>query len=103
MERFEKQISEEWTITGEFSENMSDSESIASCTVTARDKDGVDASAAVLYPATKAIVNQGVDIMVFGGEVAKEPYIITFKCVTDYPVAQPHKWEIDVKMRVKDN
>lgn len=102
MERFEKQISEEFTITGEFSENMSDSETIVSCTVTARDRYDVDSTALVLYPDTKTIVNQGVDIMVFAGEVAKEPYIITFKCVTDFPVVQPHKWEIDVKMRVKD-
>jgi len=98
MERFTKQVSEEFTITGEFSENMSDAETITAQAVVARDKNGDDVSAIVLDQSTVQVVNQGVEVKVRAGEVASEPYVITFTCTTDYP----HKWEIDVKMRVKD-
>ncbi len=99
MERFTKQLSESFTITGDFSENMSDAETLEDIVAIARDKDGNDATNDILDLATLVVVNQGIDVMVQGGTVALEPYVITFMCTTSHP----HDWEIDVKMRVKDN
>ena len=101
LESFTKQNYEEFVIAGNFNENMEVGELITSQTMSARDKDNNDVTSTVIDGTT--VVNDGdgrVQGLIKAGDEALAPYVVTFKCVTDsIPV---HKWEIDVKMKVKE-
>ena len=97
--RCEKSSYEIFTISTDFSKNFVPLETIASQTVTATTKGGVDATATVTNQAT--LVNDGgskVSIVVRAGSTADSPYTIKFRCVT----STGHKWEHDVQLKVKD-
>lgn len=103
IEKFSKQSYEEFTIAADFSNNMETGEVIASQVVVAIDSAGTDVSTIVLDQAT--VANNGehqVQVLVRAGEetAGVSPYKITFKCVTD--TVPEHKWELDVKMVVKE-
>jgi len=98
MEEFSKQSGEAWTIAGDFSENMESTESIASHTVTCVDDNGEDATSTIL--SDDAVRGQRVEVFVQDGSDAVTPYIITFRIVTNTTPA--HKWELDVKMVIKE-
>lgn len=99
MEKFTKQIYEEFTIAGDFSKNMETGETIATQTVVAVNNVGADATNDVLD--TGSISNDGttkVLVLVRAGTEALSPYKITFKAVTSVD----HKWEVDVQMKIKE-
>jgi hypothetical protein len=99
MERVQKQPYEEFPISVNFNRNFTDGEAIVSQTVTAYDKDGVDASAQVTHQSTITNDEAGnVIVTVLGGEEAKSPYKISVRCVT----TTGNKWEHDVQLRVRD-
>lgn len=98
MEQFEKQSYEEFTITADFSKNMETGETIADQSVLAFDKDGADASSIVTDQGTVAASGQTVKVLIQAGEQALAPYKITFRCTT----SSGHKWELDVKMKVRE-
>ena len=82
MDLFSKQIWEEITITGEFKDVMSDSETLeATSTVTAMDKNGDDVSATVL--GVVGINAQNITVLTKAGTEALSPYKITFKAITN--------------------
>ena len=97
MDLFSKQIWEEITITGEFENVMSSSETLeATSTVAAEDKNGIDATATVL--GAKTVNAQNITILTKAGTEAKSPYKITFKAITN----SNNKWELDVAMHIKE-
>jgi hypothetical protein len=99
MDKVQKQPYEEFPISVNFNRNFTDGEAIVSQTVTAYDKDGIDASAQVTNQST--ITNDGaggVIVTIIGGEEARSPYKISFRCVT----TTDNKWEHDVQLRVRD-
>lgn len=98
--RFEKQSYEEFTIAGDFVNNLSTGEGIASQTVAAEDKDGEDVSDTVLDQDSIASSGTQVSVLVQGGAEASSPYKITMKCVTDSTPA--HKWEMEIIMSIKE-
>ena len=103
IEKFTKQSYEEFTIAADFSNNMETGESIVSESVSAIDAAGTDVSAVILEQAT--VQNDGaqqVHVLVRAGEETAgiSPYKITFYCETD--LVPEHKWELDVRMVVKE-
>jgi hypothetical protein len=98
IEKFTKQSYEQFYIAGNFSLNLGDGETIDDETVTAVDKTGADATATVLTAGTDTIVDGKVRVQVTGGSQALSPYRIRFIIETSLT----NKWEIDVKMRVKE-
>jgi len=103
IEKFTKQSYEEFTIAADFSENMRDGEVIVLQTVSAVDAAGDDVSTTILDQDT--IANDGahqVQVLVMAGEETAgiSPYKITFYCETDN--VPEHKWELDVRMVVKE-
>lgn len=98
MEQFEKQPYEEFTITADFSKNMETGETITEQFVIAFDKDGLDASSIVTDQGTVIASGQTVKTLVQAGDQALSPYKLTFRCTT----SNGHKWELDVKMKVRE-
>lgn len=100
MESFGKQPYEAFVIAGDYKDVLESTESLilGSSAVSAMDKDGVDASADVLVDATKTVDGPLLKMRCKAGTMAKQPYKITFRTVTD----QNNKWEIDVRMRIKE-
>ena len=103
IEKFSKQAYEEFTISADFSPNMEDGEVVVFQTVSAINAAGDDVSAEILDQAT--VDNDGaqqVQVLVRAGEETAgiSPYKITFYCETDN--VPEHKWELDVKMIVKE-
>jgi hypothetical protein len=107
MEQFEKQSREIFPIWGSILNVQDPDETIilATSTVTATDKDGKDAGE-ILNQSTK-ILNDDPDgsyndnllgIKVRGGSSEFSPYYITFLMWT----SASNRWEVDVKMKVKD-
>ena len=101
IEKFTKQHYEEFTIAADFSNNMGDTEVIIVQIVSAVDFEGTDATDLVLNTGT--IQNNGaqkVTVLVRDGLESNSPYKITFYCETNtFPV---HKWELDVRMVIKE-
>jgi hypothetical protein len=112
LEEFEKQSFEEFTIDGDFSDVLIDTnEEIdggAANDVKAWDKDGNEATSIVLDVGTLSVVdstesgktNAALRVLVKAGEQAKSKYKITFYGITNTTPA--HKWEIDLKMKIKE-
>lgn len=98
MDSFEKQSYEQFTITGDFSSNMEAGETITDQSVEAVDKDGGDVAVTVTDQASVAANDTQVSVLVRAGLQASSPYKITFKCTT----SAGHRWELDVKMKVKE-
>lgn len=103
IEKFTKQSYEEFTIAADFSNNMEDGVIINTQSVTAVDAAGTDVSDVVLDQTT--VDNDGaqkVTVLVRAGEETAgiSPYKITFYCVTN--TSPVHKWELDVRMIVKE-
>lgn len=103
IEKFTKQSYEEFTIAADFSNNMDPNEIIVSESVSAIDTAGTDVSDIILDQST--VDNDGahqVHVLVRAGEETAgiSPYKITFYCETDN--VPEHKWELDVKMIVKE-
>lgn len=92
-----KQPYEVFGVTVNFSRNMTKSESVAVGTVTAVDKDKVDATATIISGnpswGTKTVVATIMD-----GDEDKSPYKLTFRCETN----TGNKWEDEVILWVKD-
>ena len=107
IESFTKQNYEQFFIAGDLVNVLETGESIvlADTTITAINSDGDDATTEVLQPATKALddspnggTNNMVKIRVQEGAEADSFYKITFRIPTD----QDNKWEIDIKMKIKE-
>ena len=103
IEKFSKQSYEAFTIAADFSNNMEDGEVITNRTVSAIDAAGTDVSTEILDQTT--VASDGahqVFVLVRDGEETAgiSPYKITFYCETDTSPA--HKWELDVRMVVKE-
>ncbi len=97
--KFTKQISEEFPIEIDFSNNMATGEVIVSETITAIDAAGDDATADILSnPQNDGA--QAALVQVKAGTEALSPYKITFKVVTD--ASSTNKWEYDVLMKIKE-
>jgi len=99
--QFTKQTYEEFVIEADFSANLITGEIINSQFVSAKDKDGTDVTSTILDINTLA--NDGaskVSILVRAGSVSASPYKITLRCITNHAI--PHKWEMDITMRVKE-
>jgi len=97
MDTFHKQIYEEFEITGDFSNVMTTDETLeAASDVEACDKDDADAAAEIL--GATDIQAQSIKVIVKSGTEIKSPYKITFKAVT----SSGNKWELDVKMALKE-
>jgi F0F1-type ATP synthase epsilon subunit len=100
LESFEKQISEEFTISAGFT-NVAITGEIAvlsGSTVTAVDTNGTDATADVLYAASKSVSGKTLKIKVKAGTEALSPYKITFKIAT----SEGNLYEKDVLMYIKE-
>ena len=100
LESFEKQISEEFTISGGISDVAITGETVilAGSSVSATDKDGTDASSAVLYGSNISVSTTFLKVKVKAGTVALSPYKITFKMVT----SEDNLYEKDVLMYIKE-
>jgi hypothetical protein len=107
LESFEKQNYEEFFIGGDYVDVLESGEalSLAPSTVIAEDKDGNDVTSTVLEASTKALddsedggTNNVLKIRCRAGVEASSPYKITFKGETTLA----NKWEIDVKMKIKE-
>jgi len=100
LDNFTKQSYESFIISANFENNMTTGETLtlASCSVSATDKDGVDASSTVLDSTSKAVSGTKLQIRVKDGAEAGSPYKITFKAVTSLS----NKWEKDVQMTITE-
>lgn len=98
MESTEKQPWEEFTLEADFSLNMQSDETLSNPTVTAVDKNGTDVSTTFLDTNTVQASGQSVFCLIRGGTEDVQPYIVTFRAETSVN----HKWELDVKIKVKD-
>lgn len=99
MEKFKKQPYEEFIIGADFSANFDTGTTVSSQVVSATDKNGLDATATVTDQGT--VSNDGasvVNVLVRGGDPLLQPYKITFRIVDSVS----NKWELDVKMEVKE-
>ena len=112
LESFNKQSYEQFTVVADFYTVLTEGETLSSTigdhNVKAWDKNGVDVSSTVLDSGSLAVVSSPTDgtlqaalqILVKAGSQDLSPYKITFYAVT---TASPvHKWELDVKMKVKE-
>jgi len=97
LSRFYKQISEEFPIGADFSENMESTETISSQTISAVDTAGADATADILENPTNDGAQMAL-IKVKAGTEALSPYKITFKVTTSLG----YKWELDVEMQINE-
>jgi len=100
IEEFEKQPYEEFFVAGDYSTVLDDDETLvlAQCVVSAVDKGGTDASSAVLDLPTMDVDGPYLKVRCRAGDPSLSKYKITFRCVT----SEGNKWEIDVKMKVKE-
>jgi len=101
LDNFTKQSYESFIISANFEKNMTPGETLtlASCSVSATDKDGVDASSTVLDSTSKAVSGTKLQIRVKdGAEAGGSPYKITFKAVTSLS----NKWEKDVQITITE-
>lgn len=108
VESFTKQSYESFYVAADLEDVLETDEiiDIDTSTVTALKSDGsTDATDIILQPTTKALddspdggTNNMVKIRVQDGVEADSPYKITFKMVTSLG----NKWEVDVKMKVKE-
>lgn len=98
MEKFIKQIYEEFTITTDFSKNMATDETIINQSVSVIDYANVDVTTVITDQSTIAAVGQTVQILVRAGDESGTPYKITFRCET----SEGHKWELDIQMKIKE-
>lgn len=100
LDNFSKQSYESFVVSANFENNMESSEDLvlASCSVTATDSDGADASSTVLEDGSIQVSGQALQIRVKAGAEANSPYKITFKAVTDLD----NKWEKDVQMTISE-
>jgi hypothetical protein len=107
LESFSKQSYEEFYIGGDYIDVLESGEelNLTNCTVVAEDAAGDDATATVLDAGTMALddsedggTNNVLKIRCRAGAEANSPYKITFKAETTLV----NKWEIDVKMKVKE-
>ncbi len=107
LESFSKQNYEEFYIGGDYVDVLESGEelSLSPCTIVAEDAAGVDKSSTVLDTATKALddsesggTNNVLKVRCKAGSEGDSPYKITFKGETTLG----NKWEIDVKMKLKE-
>lgn len=100
MDKVEKQGYESFKIDSDFVNVLVEDESIilANSSVIAVDKDGVDASSEVLDVSTLAVFGSKLVVRVRAGDEAHSPYKITFYAQTDLL----NKWEIDVRLRIRE-
>jgi len=107
IESFTKQNYEQFFIAGDLVNVLEDDEGIDldNTTITAIDSEGEDATSDVLQAGTKALddspdggTNNMVKIRVQAGIEALSSYKITFRIPTD----QDNKWEIDVRLKIKE-
>ena len=94
---FTKQSYEDFPISADFSKDMATGETLISQTITAIDNAGDDATASILSTPTNDGATQAL-IRVFAGTEALSPYKVTFRVVTSIG----NKWELDIKMKVKE-
>ncbi len=94
---FTKQPYEEFPISVDFSENMATDETVLTQTITAMDKDGVNASADVLSTQENDGAFEAL-VQVVAGTEALSPYKVTFRVLT----SEGNKWEHDVNMKIKE-
>lgn len=111
LEYTQKQNYEEYFIAGDFVDVITTTGEalvLATSTVSAIDKNGVDATAEVLDTATKALdtspdslsgfTNNMLKMRCKAGVATKSPYKITFYGVT----TEGNKWEIDINLKIKE-
>lgn len=99
IEKFKKQSYEEFPIDAGFSANFGTLTTIASQVVTAEDKDGNDVSTTIIDQGS--IINDGaaiVSLTVRAGSESASPYKITVRIID----SDGYKWELDIKMEVKE-
>jgi len=112
-ETFYKQPWESYIIGVDFSWAMESGESlvVGSCTITAVDNTGTDASSDVIDDSDKAVTTADADDItttpvtnamlvtrIKGGTVALSKYLITFRVVTNFE----NQYEMDLKMSIKE-
>lgn len=104
---FEKQNYESFFIAADLVDVLEAGESIdlINSTVVAEDANGTDSTAIVLQTATKALddspdggINNMLKIRVQEGTELNSPYKITFRIPTDLN----NKWELDLRLRIKE-
>jgi len=106
--KLEKQPYEEFVVAADFSKNMNiaggEDLVLGSCTVTATDINGDDATADVTDQGTIAKgtgTEQGwLKCLIKAGTVDLTPYKVTFRGLTDSVPAE--KWEKDVIVKIKE-
>lgn len=100
MDTISKQSWEEFTIAGDFTDQADTGElaSLVGSSVVAEDKDGNDVSATLLDQGTIAVDGTQLRILLRAGTEDLSPYKVTFKIQTSLN----NKWEIDVKVRIKE-
>ena len=97
---FSKQPYEEFVIAGDFADVLETGETLdlSSSSVSATDKDGNDVSLTILEQATVVIEGSQLKVRCMAGESDLSPYKVTFRTSTNLT----NKWEIDIKLQVKE-
>ncbi len=100
MQSLTKQGFDSFILTANFSNNTRAGDTIVLATsdVSAKDKEGADATSAVLDQSGKAVSGTKLQIRVQAGTQALSPFVVTFKAKT----ALGDQWEKDVKVRIKE-
>jgi len=108
IESFEKQSWEEFPIAGSILNVQESDETVDlnNSSVYGYDKDGNDVTTSIIDATTKTLTddpdgnytNNALKVRVKGGDEDGTPYKITFKLVTN----KGNKWEIDVRMKIKE-
>jgi hypothetical protein len=102
METVTKQPYEQFWIGVDFSNNLQYNEVIDTSlsTVTAMDKDGVDATAELIVPNMLRSTGTRLMAQIKNGVELNSPYKVTFRIVTN--ATPSNKWEHDVQVLVHD-
>lgn len=100
IESLTKQGFDSFVLTANFEDNMriDDTIDLGSCTISATDKDGEDASSAILDQGDKAESGTQLQIRVKAGTQDLSPYSVRFQCVTTFG----DQWEKDVRVKIKE-
>jgi len=95
-----KQIWEEFTIAGDFTDQASTGETavLSGSEVAVEDKDGTDVSTTLLDQSTIAVDGTQLLIRLRAGINTASPYKVTFRILTSLG----NQWEIDVSVRIRE-
>lgn len=101
LESFTKQGYDSFLLTANFSRNMrtGDTLILGNTVITAKDKEGDDATAAILTMGDKAVSGMRLQVRIKAGTQALSPFVVRYLTGT---TTLGDQWEKDIKVKIKE-